>query len=76
MKTKIFTRCGILGLFIAINSCTAERIVEDTFDCASGSIAACCSFNPDSPDCTGFVNEKTGVETDSTLAVSKLPVRE
>jgi len=81
MKTKNLIWFGVILLFIAFISC--QEAVDDVFECAGGSMASCCSFNPNAAECTGFFDEKTRaesdstlIETDSTLAVAKLPIRE
>ncbi len=77
MKTKLFLILGCIIVFIAINACSKEAIE----DCLAGSGFGCLEV-PIPPSEDGRLDDgqietdATLVESDSTLAVSKLPVLE
>ncbi len=71
MKTNLFLRFGIMVLVIAFISCEQPG---QAVGCVGGDFEDCCSLNPEAAECAAFNNEKISVETDSTEAVSKLPI--
>jgi hypothetical protein len=74
MKTKLLLIVGYIAVFIAINACSKERINA----CIDGEAFACQLPIPNEEtllDDGQLETDAMFVESDSTLAVSKLPVR-
>ena len=75
MKTKHFLIVSCTTVLFAINACSKERIN----DCLNGNEAACEILVPTENtvlDDGHMEMDATLIESDSTLAVSKLPVRD
>jgi len=70
MKTKLFLFVSCITIFIAINACSKEAIEDCLFGSGFG-----CNEVPIPPSEDGLLDDGQ-IVTDSTLAVSKLPVRE